>query len=120
MAPRRVVVAEDDPDIRELLLRWLRTDERFAIAGSATNGVEATDLVKAEQPDVLIIDLGLPVLDGASVLTHVRRAHPGTKIVVYSGDHSLPPDARSAADMVLLKAEFQLSELGSALASLFD
>ena len=84
----RVVIADDTPDIR-LLLRWsLEPDERFSVVGEATTGLEAVNLVEAEDVDVVLLDLAMPEMDGLQAIVEILRIAPETKILVLSGfDH---------------------------------
>lgn len=85
-APRcRVVIADDTPDIRNLL-RWsLEPDDRFEVVGEAANGAEAVELISSLQVDAILLDLAMPVMDGLQAIPHIKKASPGTRIVVLSG-----------------------------------
>jgi YesN/AraC family two-component response regulator len=80
----RVLIADDAPDIR-LLLRMYLTDSHVEVVGEATNGAEAVDMVAAEKPDAVILDLAMPVMDGLQAIPLIKEASPATKIVVLSG-----------------------------------
>ena len=82
--PVRVLIADDAPDIR-LLLRMYLADNRLTVVGEATNGVEAVEMVKAERPDAVILDLAMPLMDGLEAIPLIKEAAPATKIVVLSG-----------------------------------
>lgn len=81
----RVAIADDSEEIRALLKLALQLDDRLELAGEAGDGREALALVGAEQPDVLLLDVGMPRLDGLQVLDELQALHPGVKVVVYSG-----------------------------------
>ena len=80
----RILIADDAPDIR-LLLKMYLTDTRLEVVGEATNGEEAVQMVKAEKPDAVILDLAMPVMDGLEAIPLIKEASPSTKIVVLSG-----------------------------------
>jgi two-component system, NarL family, response regulator YdfI len=80
----RVLLADDFPEVRELLRRHLELDGRFEIVGEAANGIDAVDLVGELYPDVVILDLALPEMDGLAAIAKLRRNSPGTKILVLS------------------------------------
>ena len=80
----RVLIADDAPDIR-LLLRMYLSDSRLEVVGEATNGAEAVEMARGEQPDAVILDLAMPVMDGLEAIPHIKNASPATKIVVLSG-----------------------------------
>ncbi|HTW17005.1 MAG TPA: response regulator [Nocardioides sp.] len=90
--PIRVLLVDDAVDVRRLVRTALRFRGGFEVSGEASTGAEAVDLVTALQPDIVVLDLGLPDLAGRDVLTRVREAAPGTKVVVFSG---ADPDDRS-------------------------
>jgi len=71
-APVRVVVADDAEILRSLLVRAIDRDPRLEVVGQAANGREAVEAVHEFAPDVLLLDLSMPVLDGLGVLALVR------------------------------------------------
>ena len=80
----RVVIADDNDAVRELLRLVVELDERLRLVGEAADGREALSVVAAERPDVLLLDLAMPVLDGLEVLERLQR-NATLKVVVYSG-----------------------------------
>ncbi len=81
----RVLLADDDSDLR-LSLKWtLDYDGRFEVVGEAGDGEETLRLVEQEQPDAVVLDLKMPKLDGLAALPRLREAAPDMKIVVWSG-----------------------------------
>ena len=83
-AALRVLIADDAPDIR-LLLKMYLTDSRLEVVGEATNGAEAVAMATSHQPDAVILDLAMPVMDGLEAIPLIKQASPGTKFVVLSG-----------------------------------
>ena len=81
----RVVVADDFADMRHLVRLTLERSGRFHIVGEAVNGVEAVDQAREHRPDILVLDLAMPVLSGMEALPQIRAASPDTKVVVLSG-----------------------------------
>jgi DNA-binding NarL/FixJ family response regulator len=77
----RVVLVDDTPEIRFLLRVGLEV-EHFEVVGEAVNGLEAIKLAQAEQPDVVLLDLAMPIMDGLEAIPKIRAACPATKIVV--------------------------------------
>ena len=59
--------------------------ELFEIVGEASDGQEACDLAKQEQPDVIVLDLSMPVMDGLQAIPEIKRDAPESKILVLSG-----------------------------------
>ena len=82
--PIRVVVIDDTEDLRFLLQAAL-TRAGIDVVGEAANGRAGIDAVRETQPDVVLLDLAMPVMDGRAALPHIRRAAPSARIVVLSG-----------------------------------
>jgi DNA-binding NarL/FixJ family response regulator len=82
--PIRVLVADDHPVVREGLVAMLRTQPDFDIVGEATTGREALDLVARRDPDVLLLDLEMPDVDGVSVLRQLRERSSRTRAIVFT------------------------------------
>lgn len=80
----RVLIADDLPEIRTLVRTNLEFDGRFDVIGEAANGLEAVELVKDLAPDVVILDLAMPEMDGLAAISKIRQIAPGTKILVLS------------------------------------
>ena len=68
-----VVVADDNERIVSLLSDLLSTDEDISVVGKAKNGQEAYDIIKKEKPDVVLLDIIMPKLDGLSVMDKVNK-----------------------------------------------
>jgi len=83
--PIRVVLADDTRDIRLLLSLALELAGGFEVVGEAADGSEAIEQAAAHQPDVLLLDLAMPVLDGLQALPHIRERAPESLVVVLSG-----------------------------------
>ena len=87
----RVLVADDLQEIRTLVRTNLEFDGRFDVVGEAANGLEAVTLVHELNPDVVILDLAMPEMDGLAAISKIRQSSPGTKILVLSAfadDHN--------------------------------
>nr|MDQ3756803.1 response regulator [Actinomycetota bacterium] len=84
--PARVLLADDTADIRALLRIVLsRYDDEFEVVAEASDGSEAIAMAKAHDPDLVVLDLAMPVMDGLEAIPEVRAAAPDCKIVVLSG-----------------------------------
>jgi DNA-binding NarL/FixJ family response regulator len=83
--PLRVFVADDVPDMRALVRFALEEDPDFVVVGEAGNGVAAVEGVANTDPDVILLDLSMPDLDGLEVIPYVVERAPHTGIVVFSG-----------------------------------
>ena len=82
--PVRVVIVDDTYDLRELL-RLALTRGGMEVVGEAGDGLSGIEAVRAERPDVVLLDLSMPVMDGLEALPSIRRLVPGAKIIVLSG-----------------------------------
>ena len=83
-APIRIAVADDHPVVREGLVAMLETQPDFAIVGSATSGTDALALVESANPDVLLLDLEMPELDGVGVLRALRESGARVRAIVFT------------------------------------
>lgn len=81
----RVVVVDDTPDIRFLLRLTLERAGRFEVVDEAGDGVEAIEAAARLRPDVVLLDLAMPTMDGLEALPAIRQVSPDSKIVVLSG-----------------------------------
>jgi two-component system, chemotaxis family, chemotaxis protein CheY len=79
----RVVVIDDTSDIRELL-RIVLTRNGMDVVGEAGDGRAGVDLVREERPDVVLLDLSMPVMDGEEALPLIRALVPDAQIIVLS------------------------------------
>jgi two-component system, NarL family, response regulator NreC len=80
----RIVVVDDHHVVRQGLRGFLETEPEFIIVGEAANGVDACTVVEELQPDVLIVDLIMPGLDGLEVTQHVTRHCPNIRVIILS------------------------------------
>ena len=87
-APIRVVVADDAADLRDLIVLLFEMEDDFVTVAEATNGQEAVDLAREHQPDLVVLDLSMPVMDGLQALPLLRDAAPNAKVVIFSGFES--------------------------------
>ena len=83
--PRRVVVADDSPSLRTLLTTLLSLEPGFEVAGVAADGAEAVEIVLRVRPDLLLLDLAMPRVDGLQVIEQLKDQLPELRIVVFSG-----------------------------------
>jgi CheY-like chemotaxis protein len=96
--PISVLLVDDAPEVRRLLRTALRFRGAFSVVGEAADGSGAIAIAARLQPDIVVLDIGLPDLAGQEVLTRIRRAAPTTKVVVFSGTH--PSDSVGIAERV--------------------
>jgi two-component system response regulator AtoC len=80
LSQKQIVVADDDASIRSLL-KQLLTEEGFNV-GEASTGVEVVDKVKADRPDLVIMDIRMPELDGLEALSRIKTSSPQTSVLM--------------------------------------
>ncbi|MER7760484.1 response regulator transcription factor [Streptomyces sp. NPDC097619] len=78
----RVVIADDEPLIRAGIRMILTSDPGIEVVAEAANGREAVELARAHAPDVVLLDIQMPVMDGLTALAELRRAVPGARALV--------------------------------------
>lgn len=83
--PSRVVIADDSPDIRLLFEAIIETEPDFELVATAADGVEAVEVVGRVEPDVIILDLSMPRMDGLEAIPLIQERSPNTAVVVLSG-----------------------------------
>jgi len=96
----RVIVVDDQTIVREGLVTLLGTMSGIEVVGAAADGEEAVSLVADLAPDVVLMDLRMPRLDGVEATERVRAEHPGTQVVVlttYADDESIIGALRAGA-----------------------
>jgi DNA-binding NarL/FixJ family response regulator len=79
-----VLLVDDAADIRGLLKLVLEFDAEFVVVGEAANGAEAVRLTAELQPDLVVLDIAMPVMDGMDALQQLHAVAPDTKVVMYS------------------------------------
>ncbi len=103
----RVLIADDHPIVRQGLRTFLDIQPDVAVVGEAADGASALDLVESLRPDVLLLDLKMPVLDGLSALAEPRlREARGTRVIVLtsvSDREDVGPAMRAGAAGFLYK-----------------
>lgn len=80
----RILLADDVPDFRRIIRLTLERDRRFEVVGEADSGDEAVELAAEHQPDVIVLDLDMPV-SGQEVLPRLRELIPDLRVVVLTG-----------------------------------
>ncbi|MGH7720011.1 MAG: response regulator, partial [Gemmatimonadaceae bacterium] len=80
----RIAVADDHPVVREGLVAMLETQPDFEVVGEAGSGPEAIEMVVVRGPDVLLVDLEMPGLDGVGVLRRLRETQAHTRAIVFT------------------------------------
>jgi CheY-like chemotaxis protein len=107
-APVRVLLADDDDAFLESLRPLIEHQPYLTVVGTAENGLDAIELADELDPDAVVIDLHMPLVDGVTAVARLRKDHPSICLIALTGD----PDrqlheavAEAGADAVLQKAD---------------
>jgi len=115
--PIRILIADDHAVVRQGLKMFLQDDDDFDVVAEAQNGSEALALAKQYKPDVVLMDLLMPVMDGITAIGHIRRELPDTEVIALTSvleDASVVGAVRAGAIGYLLK-DTQAEELTRAI-----
>jgi len=85
MTPARVLLADDHPLIREAIGQLVRGTPEFVLVGEAANGKECLARVQELKPDILVLDIAMPEMNGEQVARELHQRYPDLKIVALSG-----------------------------------
>jgi DNA-binding NarL/FixJ family response regulator len=104
--PIRILVADDHPVVRDGLVAILSTQPDFEVVGEAGNGAEAVERATMLRPDVMLLDLEMPELDGVEVLRRLAQSNPEVRVIVFTAfdtDERILGAVQAGAQGYLLK-----------------
>src|SRR5437867_7991060 len=81
----RVVLVDDAAEVRQVVAMQLSVTEQFEVVGEGATGRDAIELVRQLTPDLLLLDVSMPDMDGLEALPAVAQASPETRVVMFSG-----------------------------------
>jgi DNA-binding NarL/FixJ family response regulator len=112
-AELRVLIVDDHRLFAESLMAVLSEDERIRVVGIATDGQQAVELARELLPDVILMDLKMPLMDGVEATRKVREANVPTQILMLTGAENGvdPADAIEAGANAFLRKEQGVDEL---------
>jgi DNA-binding NarL/FixJ family response regulator len=116
-APLRIVIADDQASVREGLVLLLGGLPGIDVVGAAADGEQALALVAEHDPDAILLDLHMPVLDGIGATRRLAAEHPGVAVVIlttYADDESVLEALRAGARSYLTK-DADRADIASAL-----
>ena len=102
----KIIIADDNKNFSENLEQFLESNEDMTVVGMTNNGLDALKMVEELEPDILILDLILPRLDGLGVLNHLNGMTPRPKVIISTamGQENMTQEAvRLGIDYFLLK-----------------
>lgn len=119
---RSVLIADDHDMIRRALCDLFASQEDFEVCGEAENGVEAIEMAQLFLPDLILLDLSMPVMNGIEAACELKRQMPMVPIIVFSeyGDVFTEQEARSSGISAVVSKTAKLSVLLDRARSVFD
>jgi DNA-binding NarL/FixJ family response regulator len=118
---KAVFVVDDNPKVREALCRLFTLEAPFEVCGEAKNGREAIEKAEELQPDLMVMDLSMPGLNGLDAARAIKRLMPNLPIIMFSDyvDAFLADEARIAGIAALVSKSEDTSVLVDKARSLF-
>ena len=115
--PIRVLIADDNDLTRSGLGVFLEAFDDLKLVGQAANGLEAVELCERVHPDVVLMDLVMPEMDGITATRAIRQSYPGIQVVVLTGfsGQGLAPGALRAGAAAFLLKNASIDELADAI-----
>ena len=102
----RILIADDHPIVRQGLATVLDREEDLKVVGQASNGVEAVSEATRLHPDVILMDLQMPVMDGVEAILQIKQEDPDVGIIIlttYDSDENIFRGVEAGAKAYLLK-----------------
>jgi DNA-binding NarL/FixJ family response regulator len=108
-----VLIADDNPFIRQGLRELFQREEGFEVCGDAENGREAVEKAQELHPDLILLDLSMPVMNGLDAARVLKRVMPEVPVIMYSAfcDSFIEKEARSAGVSALVSKSERISVL---------
>ena len=106
MEPIKILIADDHPVVREGLSAMLRKEQDIQVVGEAENGAEAIDKARELRPDIILMDLRMPEVDGVEAMRQIGAVNPDIKFIVlttYDNDEYIFKGIEAGARAYLLK-----------------
>lgn len=118
---RKILIVDDSPMIHNLLRKMLLAGG-YEVCGDARNGRDALDLFERLNPDLVFMDVTMPVMDGITAAKAIKQKHPDARIIMLTamGDEEIVGQAAQAGVDVFLKKPFNDYKIVSAISKLTE
>ena len=97
MAKKSVLIVDDSPAVRNALRSSFKTFPEFEVSGEAENGQEAIEKAERLKPDLIILDLSMPVMNGLEAAVPLRKILPNARLMLFTAHDG--PEVQRLADM---------------------
>ncbi|SMG23443.1 two-component system, chemotaxis family, response regulator CheY [Dethiosulfovibrio salsuginis] len=113
----RVLIIDDSPFIHKTIKKALADNEGIEVVGTAENGRIGLDMVESLKPDIVTLDVTMPVMDGLETAEEMAKTHPSVKVIMLSamGDNDLVTKATSLGVKHFLTKPFESKDLQKAI-----
>lgn len=121
--PIKVAVVDDAADLRNLLKLVLDRDPRLTVVGEAGDGQAGVAMIRDAKPDLVVLDLAMPVMDGYEALRQLREVNPELPVVVILSGFAADDTAQTALELgaaAYLEKGFALSEVADRLVAAYE
>jgi len=98
----RVLIADDEPHFVDLVEALLADEDRIEVVGTARDGKEAVELARAHEPDVIVMDISMPGVDGIEATRQIHKYDPNARILILTGSSTSADIDRSKTAGVAL------------------
>jgi DNA-binding NarL/FixJ family response regulator len=82
--PKQILIADDSQTVRRILRMFLQTQRDVKVCGEASNGFEAVEQARKLQPDLILLDLAMPEMNGAEAASVLKKMMPKVRIIVFT------------------------------------
>jgi len=108
-----ILIVDDSPQIRSMVRLWLESDDKFEVCGEAADGVEGIEKALELKPDLIVLDLLMPRMNGLQAATALQSAMPEVPIILFTlfPDSELANQARNAGVSTVLSKMDNMSTL---------
>ena len=115
----RIIIVEDQWMIRDGLAAIAQIDENITVVATGGDGSEALALVAEHQPDVVLMDIQMPIMDGIEATSRIRREHPGVNVLILTTfeDDDLIEQGMAAGAIGYLTKDIAAEKLANAIAT---